>query len=228
MSKIAIAQLHCWNVSLEEARQIQSELQKKLIIKGELNPRFVAGADCAFSAQSELAYAVVVVYDLTKDKVVDLAKAKTKLKFPYIPRYLTFREGPCLIEAFSLLKIKPDVIIFDGQGIAHPRRMGIASHMGLWLKIPSIGCAKSRLWGKAKEPENYTGAFEWLYDGREVVGALVRTKKNVKPVVVSPGHLISPSSAIDVVLKCTRGYRLPEPTRIAHLEANRFKKEQEG
>ena len=219
--------LHPWKVDLKQAKAIQLELSKKLIIQGEVNPRLIAGADCAFSKKEEIIYALVVVYDLQKDQVVEIARSKARLEFPYVPGYLTFREGPALLKAFARLKTKPEAVIFDGQGIAHPRRMGIASHLGLWLELPSLGCAKSLLVGKAREPENQPGAFQYLKQNEEIIGAVLRTKKGVKPVIISPGHLLSLKSAIQIALKSCRGYRLPEPARLAHLLVNRFKKEEE-
>ncbi len=219
--------LHPWKVDLKQAKAIQLELSKKLIIQGEVNPRLIAGADCAFSKKEEIIYALVVVYDLQKNQLVEIARSKARLEFPYVPGYLTFREGPALLEAFAQLKTLPEAVIFDGQGIAHPRRMGIASHLGLWLELPSLGCAKNLLVGRAKEPENQPGAFEYLKQNEEIIGALLRTKKGVKPVIVSPGHLLSLKSALKITINSCRGYRLPEPVRLAHLLVNRFKKEEE-
>lgn len=227
VKKIHPRSIHSWNVNLASARKIQLQLAEKLVLKGELNPSLIAGADCAFSERKNLAYAVAVVYDLTRNQVIEVVKTKSRIHFPYVPGYLSFREGPALLKAFSQLKTKPEAIIFDGQGVAHPRRMGIASHLGLWLKIPSLGCAKTRLYGDCKIPGPKAGSWEYLFDGNNIIGAVVRTRDKVKPVFVSPGHLLSLESAIRIVLNSVRGYRIPEPARLAHLFANRFKKEDE-
>ena len=145
------------------------------------------------------------------------------LKFPYIPGLLTFREGPLLIEAFKKIKIELDVIIFDGQGIAHPKRLGLATHMGILLDKPTIGCAKSRLIGTYEEPEKGNGSYNLLKDSGEVIGAVLRTKEDVSPVFISPGHRIDLKSSIEIVLKCLRNHRLPEPTRQAHLLVNKLR-----
>jgi deoxyribonuclease V len=144
-----------------------------------------------------------------------------RVEFPYVPGLLTFREAPLILAAFEKLTVTPDLVMVDGQGIAHPRRIGLAAHLGLCLGIPAIGCAKSRLIGEYAEPENESGSYTELSDKGEVIGAVVRTKAGVKPVYVSIGHMIDLPSAIDRVLDCCRGYRLPEPTRLAHIAAGR-------
>ena len=151
-----------------------------------------------------------------------MATADGKIPFPYIPTLLSFREGPILIKIFQRLKIKPDVMIFDGQGIAHPRKMGLASHMGLWFGLPSIGCAKTPLLDKFVSPEVSKGSYEWIRRGREKVGAVLRTKEKIKPLFVSPGHLIDLSTSIQLILESCRGFRIPEPLRKAHQLAERI------
>ena len=146
-----------------------------------------------------------------------------KARFPYIPGLLSFREAPILLRAFRKLKNNPDIVLFDGQGIAHPRRFGLASHMGLVLDKPSIGCAKSRLVGEYSSVENTAGAYSKLIYGNKVVGVVLRTKKNTKPIFVSPGHKINLSLAIRITLKTCCGYRIPEPTRQAHLLVNKLR-----
>ena len=143
-----------------------------------------------------------------------------KARFPYIPGLLSFREAPILLRAFRKLKSNPDIILFDGQGIAHPRHFGLASHMGLILGKPSIGCAKSRLVGEYSSVENTAGAYSKLVYGNKVVGAVLRTKKNTKPIFVSPGHKTNLSFAIRIAMKTCRGYRIPEPIRQAHVYVN--------
>jgi deoxyribonuclease V len=156
--------------------------------------------------------------------MVDQVSVSERVTFPYIPGLLSFREGPVLLKAFEKLKSIPDVAIFDGQGIAHPRQLGLASHMGLFLAIPTIGCAKTRLVGiPQNETGNQPGDFSHLILNDDVVGAVVRTKKNVKPVFVSQGHKIGLERTIEIIIASCKGYRLPEPTRQAHIEVNRIR-----
>jgi deoxyribonuclease V len=142
-----------------------------------------------------------------------------ELPFPYIPGLLSFREAPLIIRLFARLRHQPDLLLVDGHGIAHPRRLGIAAHLGLWLDIPTVGCAKSRLYGTHAELKMESGSSEWLYDASEIIGAVLRTRRGSNPLYVSIGHNISLENALQWVLLCTRGYRLPEPTRLAHLAA---------
>jgi deoxyribonuclease V len=145
-----------------------------------------------------------------------------------VPGLLTFREGPGILEAFRRLRQTPDVVIFDGQGLAHPRRIGLASHMGLWLGIPTVGCAKGKLVGEHAEPGPTKGARVPLTDGAERIGTVIRTRHDVKPVFVSPGHLADFNTAEEIVLRCCTRYRLPEPTRQAHIAVGRFKADRIG
>ncbi len=145
-----------------------------------------------------------------------------------MPGLLSFREAPILLEAFAQLKQRPDVVLCDGQGIAHPRRLGIASHLGLWLKLPTIGCGKTRLTGHAKEPGPAPGDLAPLKDRGEVIGDVVRTKARTKPMYISAGHLIDLPSAVRLVLEACRGYRQPEPTRQAHLKVNEIRRAAQG
>ncbi|MCX7950273.1 MAG: endonuclease V, partial [Treponemataceae bacterium] len=154
------------------------------------------------------------------------AHAYERANFPYIPGLLSFREGPVILSAFEELTIRPDVIIFDGQGIAHPRGLGLASHLGILLDIPSIGCAKTALVGTWDEPPDRPGSFSPLIYGGQVVGDVLRTKERVRPVFVSPGHKVGRHAAREIVLACIRGYRLPEPTRQAHLEVNMLRRKE--
>jgi len=163
--------------------------------------------------------AAVVVLRYPELRVVGIKSVAGPLGFPYIPGLLSFREAPLILAACEELKLVPDLIIVDGQGIAHPRRMGLASHLGLFLNIPTIGCAKSLLCGGHEVPAEEPGSYAEIIDGGEIIGAALRTKLGVKPVYVSIGHRLNLESAIHWVLKCCRGYRLPEPTRLAHLAA---------
>lgn len=211
---------HSWEISIPEATALQKELASRIVLRGNPRPRLVAGVDCGVPRGSDLIKAVVLIYDLAEDRVLETARADRKARFPYVPGFLTFREGPAVLEAFGRLSRRPDAVIFDGQGIAHPRRFGIAAHLGLWLGIPSAGCAKSRLCGNSEEPGTEAGSSVPLLENGELIGTVLRTKTGVKPVFVSPGHLVSQQGAVDLVLGCCRGYRLPEPTRLAHLEAS--------
>jgi deoxyribonuclease V len=166
--------------------------------------------------------AAVVVLSYPDFELVEVQVVTGSLDFPYVPGLLTFREAPLILAACEKLIVTPDLIIVDGQGIAHPRRIGLASHLGLCLDVPTIGCAKSRLLGGYDEPDEAAGSFTDLLDNGEIIGAALRTRSGVKPVFVSIGHRINLSSAIDWVLACCRGYRVPEPTRLAHQAAGGF------
>ncbi len=200
--------------------RIQNRLKGQVIARDEFDPksiRMVGGVDIGF--RKDVAKAAIVILEFPSMEIVDYLVEEKQISFPYIPGLLSFRETPPLMAAFEKLKTEPDVIIVDGQGIAHPRRFGIASHLGLILDKPTVGCAKSRLYGRHKEPGKKAGSIEYLYDRDEIIGAAVRTKDNVSHVYVSVGHKVSLETAIKLVLECCRGYRLPEPTRQAHLIA---------
>ena len=219
-------QLHSWRVSYEKAIQIQESLKGQLILKkprGEV--RIVAGTDVSYDKHSDRFFAGVVVFKLNKKlEKIEEASAVGKASFPYIPGLLSFREVPILLKAVKKLKNNPDVFLFDGQGIAHPRHFGLASHMGLIIDKPSIGCAKSRLVGEYKDVENIPGTYSKLLYKNKTVGAVLRTKINTKPIFVSPGHKIDLPFAIRIALKTCRGYRIPEPIRQAHLLVNKLRK----
>jgi deoxyribonuclease V len=184
----------------------------------------IAGADASYGRFSSTFYASVVVLRMSDLTIVETQEAVREAPFPYIPGLLSFREAPVLLDAFAKLESEPDVVMLDGQGLAHPRRLGLACHVGLWLDRPCLGCAKSRLTGKFKEPGPKAGAVSPLTDEDEVIGQVVRTKNNVKPVFVSVGHKIDLRSAVEVVLATCRGYRIPEPTRQAHLHVNALRR----
>jgi deoxyribonuclease V len=212
--------LHEWRISPGQAVKVQRELAKLVKVQ-DLDSKIdtVCGVDVGF--KDNKAYAAAVVLRFPVMKILEQAFIISDTLMPYIPGLLSFREIPALIPVLEKLTIKPDVIIADGQGLAHPRRLGLASHLGLVFDLPSIGCAKSRLTGKACEPENRKGAFTLLHEGEEVIGAVVRTKENTKPLYISIGHKICLDTAVRVVLDCCAGYRLPEPTRKAHLETQK-------
>ena len=211
--------LHSWDVTPEEARQLQNEFRSQVVQTdqfGRINT--VAGVDIGF--KKDIALASVVVLSFPELQVVESVVTESPVRFPYIPGLLSFREIPPLLTAFTALQTEPDLVIVDGQGIAHPRRFGLASHLGLILDKPTIGCAKSRLWGRYEEPHSEQGAYTYLTDKAEVIGAAVRTRANVRVVYVSIGHRISLDSARVWVLACCQGYRLPETTRYAHNAAS--------
>ncbi len=205
---------HRWDLSLQEALALQKKLAAQVIRERQLGPvSKVAGIDVGF--HDNVARAAVVVLNYPGLKVVDYAIATRPATFPYIPGLLSFREGPVILDAMGKLAATPDLLIFDGQGIAHPRRLGMASHIGLLINLPAIGCAKSRLCGEHDEPGYERGSHVPLIDNGETIGAVVRTRSRVKPVFVSIGHRVDLPTSIEYVLACCRGYRLPETTRWA-------------
>ena len=211
---------HRWDLSPSEARAIQHQLAGRVIAETTFDPAMVhavAGVDV--SIRGDVARAAAVVLRLSDLEPVDCAVHAGPVTFPYIPGLLTFREGPTVLRALEKLTIWPDLLIFDGQGIAHPRRIGLAAHMGVMLDHPSIGCAKSRLTGTHAEPGVDVGDWVPLADEGEVIGAVVRSRAGVKPLYVSIGHRVDLRTAITLVLRCTRRFRLPETTRYAHKVA---------
>ena len=215
-----VAKWHSWQVGISRALEIQVQLAARVSKTSEVkSPRFIAGADISTGRTQDIATGAVVVVRYPEMKLVEVKIVKQKLTLPYIPGLLSFREAPLVLAACEKLAVTPDLILVDGQGIAHPRRMGLASHLGLFLGVPTIGCAKSRLCGRHEEPGNEPGSYAELVDNGEVIGAALRTKLNVKPVYISIGHKVDLEAAIYWVLACCRGYRLPEPARLAHLAA---------
>ena len=209
---------HPWNVSPAEALEIQRRLSAKVSKERSFEEvRTVAGVDVGF--KGEVARAAVVVLSYPQLRPLDYSVAEVAVEFPYIPGLLAFREGPSVLAALEKLTIEPDLFIFDAQGLAHPRRMGLATHIGIIIDKPSIGCAKSRLCGRHHQPGPERGSYVHLYDDDEVIGAVVRTRTGVKPLYVSIGHRIDLQSAIEYVLSCCRDHRLPETTRYAHRVA---------
>ncbi len=221
-----IRDLHPWDVSPQEAMEIQRRLREKLRFAPlEVERvRWVAGADVSFDKGSDTIFAAVVVLELPQLIPVDEATAITVTRFPYIPGLLSFREAPAVLKAVERLTRWPEAVLLDGQGLAHPRRMGLACHLGLLLDLPAVGCAKSLLVGTYEEPAPQAGSFSPLWDRGEVVGAALRTRDHTSPIFVSPGHKIDLESAIRLVLRCVAGHRQPEPTRQAHVRVNHLRR----
>jgi len=215
-----VESLHSWQVSTTQALEIQQRLAAQVSKRSEVTtPRFIAGVDISAGRGEGMATGAVVVLNYPELRVVETKVAQGKLGLPYIPGLLSFRELPLTLAACQKLTIAPDLILVDGQGIAHPRRLGLASHLGLFLNMPTIGCAKSILCGSYEAPGAEPGSYTEVVDRGEIIGAALRTKLRVKPIYVSIGHKIDLNTAIYWVIKCCRGYRLPEPTRLAHLAA---------
>lgn len=211
-----------WPTNVEGARPLQESLAKEVRIAPlDREITTIAGVDAAFSGERIIA--AVAVFDFKTLSLLDEAHAVMETHFPYIPGYLSFREAPAILSAIERLSHIPDLFIVDGQGIAHPRRIGIASFLGVLMDLPTIGCAKSRLVGEYAEPAPERGAWSPLIYKGEMVGAVLRTRNRVKPVYVSPGHLITLPEAINVILHCAAKYRLPEPQRAADSLARRLK-----
>lgn len=216
--KLAIS--HPWDLSVEEAKALQARLAAQVIPELTFDPatvRTIAGIDVGF--HEKVARAAVVVLDFPSLEPLDWACAEMPITFPYVPGLLAFREGPSVLAALEQLSTRPDLLIFDAQGRAHPRRLGLASHLGVILDQPSIGCAKSRLIGAHDQPGDAVGDWTPLYDGEEMVGAVLRTRAGVQPIYVSIGHRIDLPTAVELVLRCIRHHRLPETTRYAHQVA---------
>lgn len=219
--------LHDWAVSATDAVAIQQQLRSQLRHLPLNHPaETIAGCDISFNKFEETVYAGIVVLRLDTLETIEEVAVISSATFPYIPGLLTFREGPALLDAWQKLSVEPDVVMFDGHGTAHPRRMGIAAHMGLWLNRPTFGCGKSVLVGAFEEPAAERGNWSPMRHRGEVIGAALRTKKKVNPVFVSPGHLIDLKTALDLTLRTDGGYRIPEPTRRAHSLVNALRRGQ--
>jgi deoxyribonuclease V len=224
--------LHDWDLTGKEAVALQNQLRGQVRLQPlERDVRRIAGCDISFNRFSDVVYAGIVVLSLPELEIVASATVVTKARFPYIPGLLSFRETPALLEAWEKLDVAPDVVMLDGQGLAHPRRFGIACHFGLLTGRPTLGCAKTVLVGKYEEPDERAGSCSLMTHKGETVGAALRTKDRVAPVYISPGHLIDLPDAIELALRTVKGYlpgdpaskskyRIPEPTRQAHLLVN--------
>jgi deoxyribonuclease V len=213
--------LHPWNLSPTEAVALQKSMKDRVQIQPlDREIRTVAGTDISFDRGSETVYAGIVVVSLPDLEVVERSVVRSLCRFPYIPGLLSFREIPSLLEAWSRLKTEPDAVMVDGHGYAHPRRIGIASHLGLCVDRPTLGCAKSILVGDFEEPGNAVGDWSPLVHRKEIVGAALRTRVNVKPVFISVGNKIDLEDAIRLAVRCLGSTRIPEPIRLTHLAVN--------
>lgn len=222
--------LHDWNLTAEEAKEQQTTMRRFVsLTDGFGGIKTVAGVDLSLDTDNNLGHAIVVVLSYPDFRVLETRYATAPLSMPYIPGLLSFRESPVALEAFTQIVTVPDLIFVDGQGQAHPRGFGIACHLGILLDVPSIGVAKSRLYGRFDGATlgDAPGSAVPLTDqrGQHVIGSVVRTKIRTNPLFISPGHKVSVESATQLVLGCVRGYRLPEPTRQAHLLITAYKKE---
>jgi deoxyribonuclease V len=221
MVTMDVRELHRWDLSIPEAMETQRRLASQVVCSGDPGEvRTVAGVDIAVLEKGRRAPArgAVVVLSYPEMELLEQAVVEAEVTFPYVPGLLSFRETPVLLEPLSRVR-KPDLLLVDGQGFAHPRRFGLACHLGLLLDVPTVGCAKSRLLGEHAEPAKAAGGQVDLRDGDGVIGAVLRTREGVKPVYVSVGHRIGLAEAAEWVLRCCRGLRLPEPTRLAHQAA---------
>ncbi|MGM0832853.1 deoxyribonuclease V [Halomonas qinghailakensis] len=221
------ASLHEWNLAPKEAIALQKTLAKRLETADRIDSvQHIAGVDIGFEAGGDITRAAVVVLMWQPDStqhlaVVEQVVHREPTRMPYIPGLLSFREIPAALEAFAKLTIRPELVMVDGQGIAHPRRLGVAAHLGLWLNLPTVGIAKSRLTGQYEEVGNMRGDWVPLTSGKDVIGAVLRSRENVKPVFVSPGHRLSLETSLDWVVRCLGRTKLPEPTRLADRLASR-------
>jgi deoxyribonuclease V len=219
-----MASLNYDTLTVTAATQIQNELRDNTVLQPRNFPvNVIAGADISFNKLSTTVYAGIILLRFPELIPIGYSLVKKEVLFPYVPGYLAFREVPALMAAWEDLPVKPDLLVADGHGIAHPRRMGIAAHFGVLTKTPAIGCAKKVLCGKYEEPPSEKGSNTPLVFKEEVVGAALRTKNAVKPVFVSPGNLMDVPSTVDIITQCVGRYRIPEPTRLAHDIVNRFR-----
>ena len=213
-------ELHSWQLGVTEALEVQRRLATQVSERGGvITPHFIAGVDVSVLRIEGVVTGAVVVLEYPGFAIAETRVVRGRLDFPYIPGLLSFRESPVILTACEGLSITPDLILVDGQGVAHPRRFGLASHLGLLLDTPTIGCAKSRLCGRHEVPGVEPGSYAELVDGGETIGVALRTRLGTNPVYVSIGHKVDLPIAIHWVLECCRGYRLPEPTRLAHQAA---------
>lgn len=221
--------LHSWTLSACEGIALQKELAHQLRTAPiRPAPKLVAGCDVSYSRGSDSMFAGAIVLRLPGFNLVEEVWTVRRSEFPYVPGLLSFREGPAVLDALTKLRTRPDAVIFDGQGRAHTRGLGLAAHIGLWLQVPTVGCAKSRLVGDETAPGPRRGERTPLKLKGRIIGSVLRTRDNVKPVYVSAGHLANLADSVRLVLRCGGGFRLPEPTRQAHALVNRVRVQVEG
>lgn len=214
-----------WSELIVHWKRQQEEFRQRILVRPLTPlPRYIAGADAAFSADKKTVFAAAVVYDREEQRVIEIARASREVTVPYIPGFLSFREGPAVLDAIGRLKHAFGVICFDGQGYAHPRRCGIASHLAVTLDMPGVGVAKSRLTGTFADPPAPAGSHTPLMDGDEQIGIVLRTRDGVRPLFVSIGHKVDLATARELVLACVMRYRIPEPTRQADAEVGKVKR----
>ncbi len=219
------AELHRWEVGTEEAIQIQNRLADRIVLSDQFDRiETVAGCDVAYSLSSGEAYAAIVLFSFPGMEEIGRVTVAAEVGYPYLSGLLAFREGPILLKAFEQLNERPGVVIFNGQGIAHPRRFGLASHLGLLLDLPAIGCAQKNLYGKYELPSDEFGSMSVIRNpAEEAIGICLRTRAKLKPLFISQGHKITLETAVDLILRCTGKYKLPLPVRAAHIAAGEFK-----
>jgi deoxyribonuclease V len=216
--------LHDWDISFSDAIKLQKLLAQRVqFSRIGKKPKLIAGIDCAFTADKKRIIGCVVVLSYPQMDIVEIKHAVRNVTFPYVPGFLSFREAPVCLDAVEKLKHRPGLFMIDGQGIAHPRRLGLAAHLGLFFNKPTIGCAKSRLTGTYEIPAETKGSHSYLCDGEEVIGVVLRTRSKVKPVFVSVGNKCTLDDAVSFVLGCAKRYRIPEPTRLADIEVAKIK-----
>ena len=220
-------ELHNWDLMAKEAIALQKRLAQRIRLDCRFPDavQYVAGVDVSYRRGGGEFFAAVVVLQYSDMRVVEQVTASARVTFPYIPGLLSFRELPVVLQAFKKLQAIPDVVLVDGQGVAHPRHLGLASHLGLWIDRPTVGCAKSRLCGEHDSPGRRRGDRVPLLFENVVVGTVLTTRSGVKPLYVSPGHLLNVPDSAEVVMNCLGGYRLPEPTRLAHQLANQARRD---
>ncbi len=224
-----IREIHKWDVDINEAKAIQENLRKEILLthfSGKL--RYVAGVDVAYSKVRNLLFGVVVILNYPELEIIREYYGECEENFPYVPGYLSFREAPVIVQVFKRVEIEPDLVMVDGQGVAHPRRFGLAAHLGVIINLPTIGCAKSLLCGSVGTLGINKGSYAPIYLDGEICGFAIRTRSGKKPVFVSPGNLVSFDDICELVLKCTGRYRVPEPTRLAHIKVNEYRRIYEG
>lgn len=212
-------------LKIPEANNIQNDLRQKVnTTERLLSISTIGGADISLNLYSTTVYAGIILLSFPQLQPVAYSLVKAETRFPYVPGYLAFREVPALVKVWEQMDRKPDVLVVDGHGIAHPRRMGIAAHFGAITDQPSMGCAKKILFGKYEEPASEPGSYSPIIDKQDVIGYTFRSKVKTAPVYVSPGHLLGLNNSLEIIKQCVGKYRIPEPTRLAHELVNRFRR----